>query len=117
MYRVKRIALLLAAAGTFVAIQLHAAEVIPPKPAGYFNDYASAVSKDAALRFNEELAQFERETSNQVVVAVYPKMQSDSSIEDYAQRVAQAWGIGKKVQRNGVALLVFVADRKMSIQV
>jgi uncharacterized protein len=100
-----------------IALSGHAAEVIPPKPAGYFNDYAGVVSKEAVLRFNERLAQFERETSDQVVVAVFPRMQSDSSIEDYAQRVAQAWGIGKKVQRNGVALLVFVADRKMSIQV
>jgi uncharacterized protein len=93
------------------------AEVIPPKPAGYFNDYAGVVSKDAVRRFNEQLAQFERETSNQVVVAVFPKMQSDSSIEDYAQRIAQSWGVGSKAQRNGIAVLVFVADHKMSIQV
>ena len=95
----------------------HAAEVIPPKPAGYFNDYASVVSKEAALRFNEQLAQFERETSDQVVVVVFPKMQSDSSIEDYTQRVAQAWGVGQKEQRNGVVLFVFKDDRKMFIQV
>src|SRR5437016_2895253 len=66
----------------------HAAEVMPPKPAAYFNDYAGVVSKDAGHRFNEQLAQFERETSDQVVVAVFPKMQSDSSIEDYTQRIA-----------------------------
>jgi uncharacterized protein len=96
-----------------------AAEVIPPKPAGYFNDYAGVVSKEKAAQFNEQLAQFERETSNQVVVAVFRKMESDSSIEDYAQRLAQAWGIGRKGQSggNGVALLVFVEDRKISIQV
>jgi uncharacterized protein len=91
--------------------------VIPPKPAAYFNDYAGVVSKEAANRFNEQLAQFERETSNQVVVAVFPKMQSDSDIADYTQRVAQAWGVGQKEQRNGVALFVFTQDRKMFIQV
>src|SRR5262249_15050256 len=58
------------------AIQLRAAEVIPPKPDRYFNDYAGVVSKETAYRFNEQLAQFERETSDQVVVAVFPKMQS-----------------------------------------
>jgi uncharacterized protein len=96
---------------------LSAAEVIPPKPNRYFNDYANVISSDAALRFNEQLAQFERETSNQVVVAVFPKMQSDSDIADYAQRVAQSWGVGSKKERNGVALLVFIQDRKISIQV
>ena len=93
------------------------AEVIPPKPAGYFNDYAGVVSKAAAQRFNEQLAQFERDTSNQIVVAVFPKMQSDSSIEDYTQRVAQSWGVGQKDRRNGAVLFVFVQDRKMYIQV
>lgn len=103
----------------FIATDLRAAETIPPKPAGYFNDYAGVVSKEAALRFNEQLAQFERETSNQVVVAVFRKMESDSSIEDYGQRVAQAWGVGKKEvsQGNGVVILVFIEDRKISIQV
>ena len=98
---------------------LQATEVLPPKPAAYFNDYANVVSKEKALALNEKLAQFERETSNQVVVAVFRKMESDSSIEDYAQRIAQAWGVGRKQQSggNGVALLVFVEDRKISIQV
>src|SRR5205823_8691712 len=75
---------------------LAAAEVVPPKPDRYFNDYAHIVSPGAALRFNQQLAQFERETSNQVLVAIYPKMQTDSDIADYTQRIAQTWGVGQK---------------------
>jgi uncharacterized protein len=100
-----------------LSLSTRGAEVIPPKPDRYFNDYAGVVSKEAALRFNEQLAQFERETSNQVVVAVFPKMQSESDLADYGQRIAQSWGVGSKAQRNGVVLLVFIADRKVSIQV
>ena len=100
-----------------LAFSSQAAEVIPPKPDRYFNDYAGVVSKETAQRFNEQLAQFERETSDQVVVAVFPKMQSDSDIADYTQRVAQAWGVGQKERRNGVVLFVFIQDRKMFIQV
>src|SRR5215467_13618004 len=110
-------AIMLAVVCTLFAITANAAEVIPPKPAGYFNDYAGVVSKEAASRFNEQLAQFERDTSDQVVVAVFPKMQSDSDIADYTQRVAQAWGVGQKGRRNGVVLFVFIEDRKMFIQV
>jgi len=109
--------LVLAAVAVVFAINSEAAEVIPPKPDRYFNDYAGVVSKEAAQRFNEQLAQFERETSDQVVVAVFPRMQSDSDIADYTQRVAQAWGVGQKEQRNGVVLFVFTQDRKISIQV
>ena len=108
---------LIATLALLLAINAHAAEVIPPKPDRYFNDYASVVSREVANRFNEQLAQFERETSDQVVVAVFPKMQSDSDIADYTQRVAQAWGVGQKERRNGVVLFVFIQDRKMFIQV
>ena len=102
-----------------LALTLQAAETIPPKPAAYFNDYANVVPKEKARTLNEKLAQFERETSNQVVVAVFRKMESDSSVEDYAQRTAQAWGVGQKSQSggNGVVVLVFIEDRKISIQV
>jgi uncharacterized protein len=112
-----KISALLLGLGILTATSLHAAEVIPPKPAGYFNDYAGVVSKEHALRFNEQLAQFERETSNQVLVAVFRKMETDSSIEDFTQRIAQAWGVGKKDRRNGAVLFVFIEDRKMYLQV
>jgi uncharacterized protein len=108
---------LIAALLASLATASQAAEVIPPKPDRYFNDYAGVVSKEAAYRFNEQLAQFERETSDQVVVAVFPKMQSDSDVADYTQRLAQAWGVGQKERRNGVVLFVFIQDRKMFIQV
>jgi uncharacterized protein len=105
------------AAFVFFAITAQAAEVIPPKPAGYFNDSAGVVSRSAALRFNEQLAQFERDTSNQIWVVVYPKMQSDSSIEDYTYRVKDFWKVGQKGLNNGAVLFVFVQERKMFIQV
>ncbi|MDQ3626280.1 MAG: TPM domain-containing protein, partial [Verrucomicrobiota bacterium] len=108
---------LLLAVCLFGAGSVTAAEVMPPKPAGYFNDNAGVVSKEAALQFNEQLAQFERETSNQIVVAVFRKMETDSSIEDYTQRIAQSWGVGQADRRNGAALFVFVDDRKMFVQV
>lgn len=93
------------------------AEVIPPKPERYFNDYANVTSATTASELNRQLEDFERKTSSQVVVAVYPKMQSDSSIEDYTVRVAHSWGVGQKGKDNGAVLFVFIQDRKMYLQV
>ena len=87
------------------------------KPTHYFNDYAGIVSESVAKELDRQLAQFERDTSNQVVVATFQKMQSDSEIADYTQRVAESWGVGQKNKRNGLVLFVFVEDRKMIIQV
>lgn len=94
-----------------------AAEVLPPRPDRYVNDYAGVLNKAKAHQLNEELAQFERQTSNQIVVAIYPKMQTDSSIEDYCVRIAHAWGIGQKEHKNGAILFVFVQNHKMRIEV
>src|ERR1043166_4032655 len=49
-----------------------AAVALPPKPEGYFNDYAKVVSTATAVRLNETLAEFERSTSSQIMVAVFP---------------------------------------------
>jgi len=95
---------------------LFAAEVIPPAPAQYFNDYAKIINPATAQELNAKLEQFERDSSNQLVVAIFTKMQSDSSIDDYAQRIYQAWKIGQKAKNNGALLLVFVQDHKMRIQ-
>ena len=99
------------------ALPAAGAEVIPPKPEHYFNDYAHVVSANTAFELNQKLEDFERKTSSQIVVAVYPKMQSDSSIEDYTVRVAQSWGVGQKGKDNGAVLFVFINDRKMYLQV
>jgi uncharacterized protein len=94
-----------------------AAEQVPPAPKQYFNDYAGVVSPATASRLNKTLEDFERETSNQILVVLYPHMESDSSIEDYTVRVAQSWRVGQKAKNNGAVLFVFIQDRKMFLQV
>jgi uncharacterized protein len=103
--------------GLLWCLGLPAAEVIPPAPQRYFNDYAHVTSPATAERLNQQLEDFERQTSSQLRVVIYPKMQSDSSIEDYTIRVARAWQIGQKEKNNGAILFVFIQDHKMFIQV
>ncbi len=94
-----------------------AAEVLPPAPPRYFNDFAGVTKPGTAERLNNSLEQFEKDTSSQIVIAVFPKMQSDSSLEDYVNRMFIAWKIGQKQKNNGALLAVFVQDRKMRIEV
>lgn len=94
---------------------VRAAETIPPAPKNHFNDYAGMVSQATVAQLNRELAQFERDTSNQIVVAIFSRMQSASSVEDYAVRVAQSWAVGQKDKRNGAVLFVFQQSRDVRI--
>jgi len=97
--------------------RLLADEVIPPPPAAYFNDYAGVASAGTAAQLNQTLENFERQSSDQIVVAIFPKMQSDSSIDDYTVRVARSWQVGQKGKNNGAVLFVFVQDHKMFLEV
>ncbi len=93
------------------------AETIPPAPRQPVVDAANVIPAAREDALNRRLADFERETSNQIVVALYPRMDSASSIEDYTVRVAQKWGVGQKGRDNGAVLFVFIEDRAMYIQV
>jgi len=109
--------LLLPLLGALLLVAARGAEVIPPAPLNHFNDYAGIVRADTARQLDAELTQFERDTSNQIVVAIFPRMESASSIEDYTVRVAQAWGVGQRDKKNGAVLFIFSQDRKLYIQV
>ena len=92
-------------------------EVIPPPPAHYFNDYAGVVSSATSSRLNSLLENHERQSSDQIVVAVFSKMQSDAPVKDYTLRIANFWKVGQKSKNNGVSLFLFVQDRKLYVQV
>lgn len=108
--------LLVSLVGVFAVSAAPAADVLPPKPARYFNDYAIAVRPETANELNAQLEQFERETSNQILVVIFPKLHTGSSIEDYTTRVYESWKVGQEKPDNGAVLFVFVADRKSRIQ-
>src|SRR5260221_13012918 len=87
-------------------------------PAHYLNDYASLVEPQVAERLNRQLEDFERQTSNQILVAIYPKFPSETSLEDYTQQVARSWKAGSANGRDNAAILfVFVQNRKIRIEV
>ncbi len=95
---------------------LRAAETLPAVPTRYFNDYAHVVSPGTVDRLNTELETLEKESSNQILVAIYPKMETESSIEDYCHRIFATWHVGQKGKNNGAVLFIFAQDHKMRIE-
>jgi uncharacterized protein len=94
-----------------------AAEVLPPAPDRYFNDYAHVISPAVAAGLNTDLENLEKTSSNQILVAIYPKMESESSVEDFCHRTFATWHVGQKGKDNGAVLFIFVQDHKMWIEV
>lgn len=97
------------------AISIHALEA-PPKPKGRVSDYTGTLNASEIRSLDEMLAQFERDTTNQLAVLIIPTLAGDS-LEDYSIRLAEKWQIGQKGRDNGVILLIVMQDRKMRIEV
>jgi len=87
-----------------------------PALQGRVNDYANLISPDQKQRIEAQLAQFEQQTGNQVVVLTIPTLNGED-IEGYANRVARAWALGQKGKDNGVLLVVAHQDRRMRVEV
>jgi uncharacterized protein len=113
------ICLLALVAGVFgqPALAASAGNGLPPKPARYVEDQAGLLSAPTREALVQKLAAYERETSNQVLVAIFPTLPTDYAMEDFTQRTAEAWGVGQKATDNGAVLFVFVRDHKLRLEV
>lgn len=80
------------------------------------NDYAGLLQPTERERLESRLAERERATGAQVVVAIFRSLEGES-LEDFSIRLAQQWRIGQKSLDNGVILLVFANDRKVRLEV
>lgn len=94
-----------------------AAAPVPSPPVQFIRDDAGVLPADARARLNSQLAQFERDTSSQVVVYVARSLPSDEELNSFVNRIFREWGIGTKKEDNGVLLAIFVNDRKLRIEV
>jgi uncharacterized protein len=106
---------LVAASFLWSGASARAEDPLPPAPSAYFNDYAGVVPAAEAARLDAKLAQFAKETTTQVVVAVFDSLPSPS-LEDFTVRTAESWRVGRKDWDNGAVLFVFVKDRKLRIE-
>ncbi|WP_176630677.1 TPM domain-containing protein [Desulfolutivibrio sulfoxidireducens] len=88
---------------------------VPPL-GGRVNDLAGLLSPDTAKRLESELAALEASDSTQVVVLTVPSLQGET-IEGFAIKTAQKWGIGQKGTDNGALLVVSKGDRAVRIEV
>jgi uncharacterized membrane protein YgcG len=77
---------------------------------GYFNDASHVFSLSQAVQLGNALSAFENETSNQIVVAVYPRVPHDA-VEQFTIEEAERSRLGRKGLDNGAILFLFMAER------
>jgi uncharacterized protein len=88
----------------------------PPPLKQRVNDYAGILSAQEKEELELMLSRHETDTSNQIVVAIFPSLEQES-LEDFVNRLFERWGIGQKVNNNGVLLAIFLKEKKIRIEV
>lgn len=93
-----------------------AAAPLPPAPQRYVLDEPGVIPAAEEEALVQKLEKFERETSDQIVVAIFRKLPAGQEVADYSLRVARSWKVGGP-KNNGIVLFVYYDDHKMNIQV
>ena len=118
MILVRQLALLLTSllAALLASTPLHAQDVLPVPPLlGRVIDQTGTLSAAQAEGLTRKLAAFEADAGPQIVVLMVPTTQPED-IAAYAQRVGEAWKIGRREVGDGLLIVVAKTDRKVNIQ-
>jgi uncharacterized protein len=86
-----------------------------PKQTGLVNDYANVISSDYEQRLVQVTAELLKKTEVPIVVVTMPDIGGED-YNEYANRLYEAWGIGKKGEDKGVLIFVTVRERKLRIE-
>ena len=96
---------------------MQAQDVLPVPPlAARVIDQTATLKTEQRDALEAKLAAFEAQSGPQIVVLMVPAT-APEDIAAYAQRVAEAWKIGRRDVGDGVLLVVSKGDRKVRIEV
>jgi uncharacterized protein len=86
------------------------------KPEGYVSDFAHTIDPTSKAQLERYCATVEQATGAQIALVTIPSLQGEP-IEDVANTIFRAWGVGQKGKDEGIMLLLAVGDRRNRIEV
>jgi|SRR5579871_1500259 len=86
------------------------------KPQGYVSDFAGVIDAGSRQQLENYCGIVERSTGAQIALVTIPSLQGEP-IEDVANTIFRAWGVGQKGKDEGIMLLVSIGDRRSRLEV
>lgn len=87
-----------------------------PQPQGPINDLAHVLSEADKTKLRSILGEVESKTTVEIFVATVLSLEG-MTVEDYANKLFNQWGVGKKGKNNGLLVVVCPPERKVRIEV
>jgi uncharacterized protein len=81
------------------------------------NDFAHLIDSSTVQELDRRIRALQGQTGDAVVVATVDTIEPLGSVEDYALKLFEQAGIGKKGQNNGLLILVAKTERRVRIEV
>lgn len=101
---------------TVFAVAVFGERIETLSPKGRVSDFASQFSATELVALENFLQEVERKTTAEIAVVTVKNLDG-GDINDYATRLFEHWGIGKKGKDNGALLIAAIEDRKVRIEV
>lgn len=86
------------------------------KPQGYVSDFAGVIDAQSKAELENYCARVEQQTGAQMALVTIQSL-NDEMIDDVANTIYRAWGVGKKGKDEGIMLLLAVGDRRSRLEV
>lgn len=104
----------------FVAIASQAAppgEAVLSKPTELVTDRAGVLSPAEIETLTKDLEELEQSGLAQAIIYIDSSLPAGAVLEELTLQSANAWGVRRKGADDGVAIFIFVKDRRMRIEV
>jgi len=86
------------------------------KPQGYVSDFAGVIDAASKSRLETYAAEVEKATGAQMALVTVASLENEP-IEDVANALFRAWGVGQKGKNEGVLLLLAIQNRRSRLEV
>jgi uncharacterized protein len=86
------------------------------KPQGYVSDFAGVIDAQSKAELENYCTRVEQQTGAEIALVTIQSL-SDEPVEDVANTIFRAWGVGKKGKDEGIMLLLSIADRRNRLEV
>ena len=86
------------------------------KPEGYVSDFAHVIDPQSKAALEQYAGRVEQLTGAQMALVTLRTLEGEP-IDDVANTIYRAWGVGQKGKNEGILLLLVVGDRRSRLEV
>ena len=83
---------------------------------GWVTDMANILSPKAEAELNRDISDLEAQNGSEIAVVTVPETSPEATPKEFATKLFNYWGIGKKSKDNGVLFLISKGDRRTEIE-